>query len=71
MAEKYAGQTVYRALTPALRAPLRTWAAGRSCAEPGCKTVLSIYNGGKHCSIHAPFARLRGGPPVGRPQKVA
>jgi hypothetical protein len=30
----------------------RTFRPGRTCAMPGCPTVLSIYNSGKHCSAH-------------------
>ncbi|HEX2053680.1 MAG TPA: hypothetical protein VHJ78_08160 [Actinomycetota bacterium] len=31
---------------------LRQFAAGRVCAEPGCTTTLSVYNGQDKCSIH-------------------
>jgi hypothetical protein len=31
----------------------RTFRPGRTCAVAGCPTVLSIYNGGKHCSVHS------------------
>jgi hypothetical protein len=34
--------------------PARTFPAGRVCMEPGCATVLSIYNATKYCSSHAP-----------------
>ena len=36
--------------------------AGRVCERPGCETRLSIYNDGKHCSLHAPMQvpRTRG-----------
>jgi hypothetical protein len=30
----------------------RTFSTGRTCARSGCSTVLSIYNGGKHCAAH-------------------
>jgi len=36
--------------------PAKTFPAGRVCVEPGCATVLSIYNATKHCSAHAPRA---------------
>ena len=34
----------------------------RVCAHPSCGTRLSIYNDGKHCSLHAPMVvpRTRG-----------
>jgi hypothetical protein len=32
----------------------RTFGSGRTCAVPGCPTVLSIYNGAKHCAVHSP-----------------
>ena len=32
----------------------RTFRPGRQCAVPGCQTVLSIYNGAKHCAAHNP-----------------
>jgi hypothetical protein len=37
-------------------------AAGRVCERDGCETRLSIYNHGKHCSLHAPMVvpRTRG-----------
>ena len=40
----------------------RTWADGRTCAEPGCPTKLSIYNRSTYCWAHAPtsYYALRG-----------
>jgi hypothetical protein len=35
-----------------LPAPTRAEAAGRVCAEPDCKTTLSIYNRSSHCWQH-------------------
>jgi hypothetical protein len=32
--------------------PARTFPPGRICSEPGCDTVLSIYNATAHCSAH-------------------
>ncbi|MFN2543768.1 MAG: hypothetical protein ABR600_04230 [Actinomycetota bacterium] len=32
----------------------RTYDAGRTCAEPGCTTRLSIYNRASHCWQHEP-----------------
>jgi hypothetical protein len=32
----------------------RTFSRGRTCALPGCLTVLSIYNSSKHCAAHSP-----------------
>lgn len=51
------------------RRPPRTFARGRVCAERGCGTVLSIYNPGSRCAIHAPATHLVGGPGVGRKRK--
>jgi hypothetical protein len=31
----------------------RSYGEGRICAEPGCHTVLSIYNSEDHCARHA------------------
>ncbi len=31
----------------------------RVCQEKGCKTRLSIYNDGQHCSLHAPMITPR------------
>ena len=33
----------------------RTYPAGRSCAEPGCSTKLSIYNRTRFCWQHEPL----------------
>jgi hypothetical protein len=33
--------------------------ATRVCQEKGCKTKLSIYNDGQHCSLHAPMITPR------------
>lgn len=35
---------------------------GRVCAEDRCATILSIYNDGRFCSLHAPMVvpRTRG-----------
>jgi len=30
----------------------RTYRSGRICAEPGCTTILSIYNPGERCAEH-------------------
>ena len=34
--------------------PARTFPPGRVCSEPGCGTVLSIYNATTYCSSHGP-----------------
>jgi hypothetical protein len=55
----------------------RTFRPGRRCAVPGCLTVLSIYNGAKHCAAHNPkqstMARTRtsSDTTVGPPPAVA
>ena len=37
----------------------KAFKAGRSCREPGCNTLLSIYNKGKYCYQHEPMATPR------------
>jgi hypothetical protein len=32
----------------------QTYAAGRTCSEPGCSTKLSIYNRSEFCWQHEP-----------------
>ncbi len=34
--------------------PNRTYASGRTCAEPGCETKLSMYNKWQFCWQHEP-----------------
>ena len=34
-----------------------TFPKGRTCAERGCKTVLSSYNESERCSLHGGFRR--------------
>jgi len=46
----------------------RSFGSGRICAEPGCATVLSIYNSEDRCARHAvvagaPRRRRRGDDP--------
>ena len=31
---------------------VKAHAAGRTCAEPGCRTTLSIYNSNDLCFVH-------------------
>jgi hypothetical protein len=40
----------------------RRGSKGRVCVTEGCVTRLSMYNHGKHCSLHAPMEvpRTRG-----------
>ena len=42
--------------------PSRAFKSGRVCREPGCGTVLSIYNNGKFCYSHETMSvpRTRG-----------
>lgn len=41
---------------------MRLSPGGRVCLETGCITVLSRYNDGEHCALHAPMVvpRMRG-----------
>jgi hypothetical protein len=32
--------------------PPRTFTPGRQCAEPNCRTRLSLYNDTDYCSLH-------------------
>ena len=40
--------------------PVHRFAAGRVCAQPGCTTVLSIYNEDDRCAAHD-FAHVGAG----------
>jgi hypothetical protein len=42
--------------------PSRLTRAGRTCAEPGCSTKLSVYNASEYCWQHADvvFPNYRG-----------
>ena len=31
---------------------MRTYSEGRVCAEPGCTTLLSVYNPSPRCALH-------------------
>ena len=33
--------------------PLSPGAAGRTCGEPGCGTILNSYHGASRCYLHA------------------
>jgi hypothetical protein len=39
--------------------PSRRSRPGRRCTEEGCEVVLSIYNDGDRCSLHAPMVTVR------------
>lgn len=51
---------------PVTRLPRRSrrYPEGRTCGMPGCTTLLSSYNAGTLCYVHAPATapRLRGRP---------
>jgi hypothetical protein len=47
----------------------RTFSAGRRCAQPGCTTLLSIYNGAINCAAHNP--KQARGPRSRGPQPTA
>jgi len=38
--------------------PLPRFDEGRTCEEPGCRTVLSVYNDGFSCWAHRPMERV-------------
>jgi hypothetical protein len=38
---------------------VRTYNEGRVCAEPGCTTVLSVYNSSSRCAVHQRRAVVR------------
>ena len=42
--------------------PSRAFEKNRMCRQPGCGTMLSIYNQGRYCYLHEPMAvpRTRG-----------
>lgn len=38
----------------------KTFAPGRTCFEPDCGTILSIYNESNYCALHPPEPVARG-----------
>jgi hypothetical protein len=38
--------------------PVPRFGEGRTCDEPGCRTVLSVYNDGSCCWAHRPMERV-------------
>ncbi len=46
---------------------VKAFAAGRTCAEPGCRTTLSIYNSNDLCFVH----KRPGRPPRNRATRLA
>lgn len=40
------------------RRPVHAHGTGRTCSEPGCDTVLSIYNATERCSVHRTFVTI-------------
>ena len=50
---------VQRATAPGrdLRKPRRQGGPGRRCSVSDCSTVLSTYNPGEYCFVHAPRVR--------------
>jgi hypothetical protein len=38
--------------------PVPRFEEGRTCEEPGCRTVLSVYNDGFSCWAHRPMERV-------------
>jgi hypothetical protein len=40
------------------RRPVETEPAGRECADPGCSTLLSIYNSSDRCALHRRFVTI-------------
>jgi hypothetical protein len=47
-----------RTETPLDGPPVPRFAEGRPCQEPGCRTVLSVYNNGSRCWNHRPMERV-------------
>jgi hypothetical protein len=47
--------TMRGATVRSLPRPNRVWAHGRTCAEEGCITQISIYNKSKYCWAHEPI----------------
>lgn len=47
-----------RTETPQDGPPVTRFQEGRSCGEPGCQTVLSVYNDGTRCWTHRPMERV-------------
>lgn len=47
-----------------LPARSRRYRQGRTCSQPGCETVLSVYNKAGTCWVHSPakIPRTRGRP---------
>lgn len=39
------------------RSPSTTYPSGRICSYPPCKTILSIYNSTRFCSLHSGYDR--------------
>jgi hypothetical protein len=44
--------------TPQDGPPVQRFQEGRSCDEPGCNTLLSVYNDGTRCWAHRPMERV-------------
>jgi hypothetical protein len=58
MEDRSAGPIAGSGLGTGCLAPM-TYPLGRGCSEPGCQTILSIYNPGCFCAEHESRAAVR------------
>lgn len=53
--DEYTLATVLRGARPGyVLRPSKRWEPGRRCEDPGCATLLSIYNTDDRCALHQP-----------------
>ena len=64
------GDAIGGQLLGAQRRPGPTFAPGRVCSQPGCETVLSIYNSNSRCALHDFDTNLWQRPAPGRPRRI-
>jgi hypothetical protein len=50
--------TSVRTESPLDGPPVPRFDEGRTCENPGCRTVLSVYNDGTRCWSHRPMERV-------------
>lgn len=44
-------------LAPRAKPVAERGSRGRTCSEPGCSTVISVYNPADRCWLHSPLQR--------------